>query len=144
MTRWTPAVAGTECCSSPIGSRGVNQAVSEMHTGPQDKNKANGKWQPALLLLQLQNPYGNLAKMKLFSPTCLCNCGKLSLSAQKSKWTWQQICSLVTTGIRYIFSNFLQRPSYPDHLCNKKTMTTFHSILSKKNLHKNPAMLSSV
>lgn len=128
-----------------VSSKGVNQAVSEMHTGPQDQNNANGKWQPALLQLQLQNPYGNLAKMKLSSPTRLCNCGKLSLSAQKSKWTWQQICFLVTTGTRYMSSAFfftgtvLSRSSLLLKLWPLSTL-----LLAKNSPHKTPTTLSSI
>lgn len=141
MARWAPAEARIECTYSSLqavpqrqsfSSKGVKQAVSEMHTALQDENRANGKWQPALLQLQLQSAYGNLAKMKLSSPTRLWNCGKLCLSAQTSKWTWQQICFLVTTGIRYISSAIFYRDHLIRIISETETVTTFHSTPSKK------------
>lgn len=71
-----------------------------------------------------------------------------SVSPQGSKWTWEQTCLLVTTGIRCTSSAFfLRRPCYQEHFCNRSCdhfpLYSLKKIKTLTHTHTN-ATLSSI
>lgn len=111
LSSW-PIKKFAEHCSTKI----------KMHTGLNDQNKNNTKWQPAFPPLGLQNPYGNSSRTNLSPPTHPpCNCRILSQWVLKKATEHANRHSVSCQHMDqvHIFSHFSQGSSYLDHLCNK-------------------------